>query len=439
MGNLFSYSIAAGITLLVLYIVYKWLLASENQPRLNRIALMVIYVISFAMPLIPEFRLHFATAAPPAAGTIGIGTPQMQIVGEGVATGGFDWLTAVLWIYATGIFIVTMRTILTAIKLYTLVKNGIKIYSENYVTVYIDRSDIAPFSWGRYIVMNSNEEARCATMIATHELAHIKARHFIDLLISQLTCILLWYNPASWLMQTELKAVHEYEADERVLQSGCNAREYQLLLVKKAVGQRFPSLANSLNHSKLKKRITMMYSKKTSASRKTRVLALVPAALLGFMLLNVPAVSNAMATASSASMSVNSPGESKVTTNSDAAQPSAAMQQEEVLKAAQEMPEFEGGVKGLMSFLVKNITYPEAAEKAGIEGYVVVRFTVTKTGDVQDIELVRAVDPSLDAEAIRVVKATAGKWKPGKVNGEEVNVHYTLPISFKLPKPDKTK
>lgn len=438
MGNLFSYSIGAGITLLVLYIVYKWLLASENQPRLNRIALMMIYIISFAMPLAPSFPLHFSIAGQTVAGTVGIGVPEAKLVSAAGSAAGFNWLTAVVWVYAMGIFVVTVRTILTAAKLHFLIKSGRKVYSENCVTVYIDRHDIAPFSWGKYIVMNSNEEAPCATMIATHELAHIKSRHFIDLLISQLGCILLWYNPASWLMQAELKAVHEYEADERVLQSGCNAREYQLLLVKKAVGQRFPSLANSLNHSKLKKRITMMYSKKTSAARKTRVLALVPAALLGLLLLNVPTVSNAMATASSASMSVISSGESKVTTNSDAAQPSSAMQEKKVLKACEEMPEFEGGMDGLMKFLIQNTKYPEAAQKAGIEGYVVVSFTITKTGGVEDIELVRSVDPALDAEAIRVVKATSGKWIPGKANGEDVNVKYTLPVSFKLSS-DNTK
>ena len=95
--------------------------------------------------------------------------------------------------------------------------------------------------------------------------------------MAQLVAVFQWYNPAAWLMREELKAVHEYQADSGVISSGVNPREYQMLLIKKAVGARFPSLANSLNHSKLKKRITMMYNPKTSASRRLRVLALAPA------------------------------------------------------------------------------------------------------------------------------------------------------------------
>ncbi len=429
MGSLFSYSIGVGITLLVLYIVYKWLLASENQPRLNRIALMSIYALAFALPLAPNFSLSIGASHRFADNLVTIGQPVVEFIGGGGSNG--IWLSLIVWVYGMGVLVVTARTILTAIKLYTLVKDGRKTPRGDYVLVYTDRNDVAPFSWGKYMVMNHDEETSNENLIITHELAHIRGLHFVDLLVSQLTCALLWYNPASWLMQNELKAVHEYEADENVLKSGCDARQYQLLLVKKAVGQRFPSLANSLNHSKLKKRITMMYSKKTSAARKTRVLALAPAAALGLLLLNVPTVSEAMATASNANMSVSSVSESKVTTNYVDEQSSTNKSGDEVLMTAEKLPEFEGGLPGLMQFVTENITYPEEAMAADVQGYVVVQFTVTKNGEVEDAKVVRSVEPSLDAEAVRVVKATSGKWTPGTNKGENVNVQFSLPISFK--------
>lgn len=175
----------------------------------------------------------------------------------------------------------------------------------------------------------------------------------------------------------------------------------------------------------------MMYSKKTSAARKTRVLALVPAAALGLLLLNVPTVSEAMATASNANMSVSSVSESKVTTNYVDEQSSTNKSGDEVLMTAEKLPEFEGGLPGLMQFVTENITYPEEAMAADVQGYVVVQFTVTKNGEVEDAKVVRSVEPSLDAEAVRVVKATSGKWTPGTNKGENVNVQFSLPISFK--------
>lgn len=136
-------------------------------------------------------------------------------------------------------------------------------------------------------------------------------------------------------------------------------------------------------------------------------------------------------------MSVSSAGDSKVTTNSVAVQPSVSRADnrstDEVVDATPEqLPEFEGGLPALMTFLVENVKYPEDAMNANIQGYVTVRFTITKSGEVKDVAVEKSVSPSLDAEAIRVVRSTSGKWTPGKTKGENVNVQYTLPISFKL-------
>lgn len=432
MGAVLSYSIGVGICLLVLFIAYKWLLASENQPRLNRVALIAIYLLSFILPLLSESVLTVGASGQQGVGLIGIGVPGVRIIGDRM--GQSLWLSILVWVYVAGMVVTAAATVATALKLFFLVRSGQKKYADGYTIVYIDRHDIAPFSWGRYIVMDMDEEGSCSSMIETHELAHIRACHFIDLLISQFTCVFLWYNPASWLMQSELKAVHEYEADDSVLRSGCNARDYQLLLVKKAVGQRFPSLANSLNHSKLKKRITMMYSKKSSVARKSRVLALVPAAALGILLLNVPTVSEAMSTASSANLSLSPAGNDKVTTNSKTVQNNT---DNEVFEVVEEMPDFEGGMKAMHSFLYQNLKYPEDAMAGDISGRVIVQFVVTKDGQVEDVHVLRSVSPSLDAEALRVVKATSGKWIPGKVNGKNVNAMFTLPVQFTLTSGDK--
>lgn len=99
-----------------------------------------------------------------------------------------------------------------------------------------------------------------------------------------------------------------------------------------------------------------------------------------------------------------------------------------------DMPVFTRGWEELMFFLRQNVNYPQDAIKQGIEGRVVVHFTISKDGSAKDINIVRSLFPSCDAEAVRVVSIMP-KWVPGKLKGKPVDAIYTLPLSFKLPKP----
>lgn len=109
---------------------------------------------------------------------------------------------------------------------------------------------------------------------------------------------------------------------------------------------------------------------------------------------------------------------------------------EEVYEVVEKMPEFpDGGMPGLMKYLSANIRYPEAAHKDGTQGRVTVQFVVGKDGSIGDVKVIRGVDPTLDAEAIRVISGMP-KWKPGTQKGEPVNVRYTVPVMFRLtPEP----
>ena len=145
------------------------------------------------------------------------------------------------------------------------------------VLVRIGRS-VTPFSWYRYIVLSENDLAEKGDAIVLHEKAHLRLRHSVDLLLTDLAGCLQWFNPAMWLLCRELRAIHEYEADEAVLDSGVDAKHYQLLLIRKAAGGRWYSVANSFNHSKLKNRITMMLRKRSSRWAVARVLFVLPLA-----------------------------------------------------------------------------------------------------------------------------------------------------------------
>ena len=104
---------------------------------------------------------------------------------------------------------------------------------------------------------------------------------------------------------------------------------------------------------------------------------------------------------------------------------------EQVFTAVEQMPQFPGGDTALTKYLSSNINYPIVAAKNGIQGRVVVQFVVTKNGSVGEVKVLRSVDRDLDKEAIRLCKSLP-KFIPGKMNGQAVNVWYTMPITFKL-------
>ncbi|MBO5026541.1 MAG: energy transducer TonB [Bacteroidaceae bacterium] len=102
-----------------------------------------------------------------------------------------------------------------------------------------------------------------------------------------------------------------------------------------------------------------------------------------------------------------------------------------VFQVVEQMPEFPGGMEALMKYLSKNIKYPSIALDNGIQGRVLVSFTVNKDGSIVDPEIMKSVDPSLDKEAIRVI-STMPKWNPGKQRGKAVRVKYTVPVAFRI-------
>ena len=426
MGTFAAYTFVAGLVLLASYIIYKWLLSAENQPAFNRAVLLTIYVLAFASWPADGFLSGESSVL---QGTVAIG-PTTAVVLDATRTPEVSFVAVLLWIYVAGMFIAGIWTFAGVMKLAQLIASGEKIHRADYTLVLIDRDGIAPFSWGRYVVMGRSENEDEAAMILCHEQAHIRCMHFADLLLAQVVCIVLWYNPASWLMLSELKSVHEYQADSHVLSSGVNARQYQLLLIKKAVGVRFPSLANSLNHSNLKKRITKMYNRKTSAVRRSRALAIVPAVALALALVNVPSVSRAIDSVTSAELRLGAyapENNGKVTENPAVKQEKHAT----VEDAPDVLPKYAGGEMAMFAFLCKNVKYPESAAKDSIQGRVVVKFTVQADGAVKDASVVKSVCPALDEEAIRVVMLMP-RWIPGEKDGKKVACSFSLPISFKL-------
>lgn len=438
MGHVFAYSLYSGIILLALYLAYKWVLAGENQHRFNRVALWSIYAVALLWLPLTALVHRFGTDADISQAGAGDAVPStadvvMAVAPDAAASGSTSIAGIILWIYVIGMFVTAVITAIGLLKLIHITTQGRRISvddTERYEIVLIDDDSVQPFSWHRYIVMSEKDMESAGNIIITHELAHLNHCHWVDLLVAQLVATVMWYNPAAWLMRRELSTVHEYQADEAVLDSGVTMRDYQMLLIKKAVGDRFQSLANSLNHSKLKKRITMMYNQKKSARRLVRGLVFVPALAVAIAAVNIPAVASAIDDASESYMVKTAPAGADNGKVSENAAPEQAPDKK-IWEAVEQPPQYPGGDAALMECINSNLHYPPEALEKNIQGTVVLMLIVDENGKVTDPKVMRSKHPALDAEALRVVKHL-DTFTPGKQAGKPVSVYFTLPIRFKL-------
>ncbi len=441
MGELMSFTLTSGIILLSMYLPYRLLLAGEKQHRLNRVILLAIYMAAIVIPLVRPVALPGISGIEAGAATAETGIAIGRLSGGLTGHSGTAWMRVLLWIYIAGVAVALVRLVWAYARLTVIIWKGKKIKMEGYTLVVTGNKNFSPFSWRGYVVVEKTSDATEYPAIMIHEMRHLSSCHDIDLMLAQLYAVLVWYNPVSWLMIDELKTVHEYEADEAVIASGLNLRDYQMLLIKKAVGARLPSLANSLNHSKLQKRITMMYQSKSRTAGKLGSLVLVPALAIGIAVVSIPAVASVISGASETTLLDSDSKVSKISAISANTESVAEMRasapasDNKVFTAAEKPAEFPGGIEAMMKWLQYNVKYPKEAEKAGEQGKAVVKFTVNKDGSISNATIEKSVSPSIDKEALRVVTSMP-KWKPAENGGKKVACWYTLPVSFRLA-PDK--
>ncbi len=293
MGTLLVYIIKSSICLAVFYLFYRLLLSKETFHRINRIGLLSILLLSFIIPFI-----EFTVSSPTELHNQFISIEDYIIMNHNtVITDSLDndvqfgWSTFILLLYLLGILFFFIRNIYSIINMLLLVNKSSRIRMENGEVLILHNKDIAPFSWLKFIVMSRKDYDENGTEILTHELAHIHKVHSIDLLVADICIFFQWFNPAAWLLKQELQNIHEYEADEEVLNQGIDAKKYQMLLIKKAVGTRLYSMANSFNHNSLKKRIGMMIKRKSNPWARMKYLYVLPVTVIAVTAFARPEIS----------------------------------------------------------------------------------------------------------------------------------------------------
>lgn len=422
------YLLQVNVGLILFYALYKLVCTRDTFFRSRRFILIVSLVLPFILPFIDvrewlESRdrmimlTHFDYSAV---------LPEIVVGSEAAETGNrvfvlSEWIG---YLYLAGVLVLLVRLAVQAFSLSRLILrmpekeiNGVRVKCLN------DPS--GPFSFFGWIFMNpAAVKEDEISEILTHEMAHVKQHHSVDVFLAEMVSICCWMNPFAWLLKREVRLNLEFLADRKVMEAGFATKSYQYHLLGLAYNHKY-GLSNNFNFSHLKQRIIMMNKKKSNAAGHIKYALFV---LPAFALL----VAGNISCSQDASQTEDAKEEVVAPVSPEAKEaPADSTAKEEVFMVAEQMPEFPGGMKELLKFLQDNLKYPENAMKNNVQGRVIVQFVVEKDGTPTEFKVLRSVDPDLDAEALRVMKAMP-KWKPGMQKGQVVRVKFTVPVSFKL-------
>ena len=462
------YLIKINVALMLLYGFYRLTVSRDTFFGLRRLTLWLIYAVAL---MVPALNLEYWVRDTPTMASMAnvYADTFYPVVVVKAQAPSITWMDMLLGIYWAGVAVLSLRLVWQLFSIIRLAAISRKQEVEG-ITVHLLRGEGSPFSFFRWVFMYpSTLEGKQLHEVMVHECTHVSGLHSLDTLFSELFSIACWFNPFAWLMKQEVRMNLEYLADESVLSDGNARKSYQYHLLGLAYRQPNEStkIANNFNLLPLKKRIKMMNKRRTSEIGKAKYLLFAPLAGALLMVSNIEsvareigeqvpevaevqqkaeqalnadvAVANPMAKAEKAKAAelAKAEAELKVEAKASDATAPADTTKNVVYDVTETMPQFPGGQGVMMKYLAANIKYPASAVKAKKQGRVIVAFVIQKDGSVTNARIVKSVDPELDAEALRIVKAMPN-WTPGTQDGKPVNVRYTIPVVFSLYKEDVT-
>ena len=436
------YDAKVAVALLVFYLFYRFLLKKETFHRFNRFVLVGTAVLSFLLPLciitihkpmemepvVPEPVVMVADMA--AQKSVPLVEPNLPW-----------WPVALTILFWAGVAFVLARVLISILSILRIIRQGEPVRKEDGCRILVTERDIDPFSWMKYIVLSRKDWEIPHESILAHEKAHIAYGHSIEILLVDVLSALQWFNPAIWMLRADLKELHEYEADDAVLRAGANLREYQYLLIRKAVSNSGYSVANSFNHSILKNRITMMSKSRSPLTRGLRALWLLPLVCLAIGL-----------QARTVYVPVDKDSEKNVSDE----KPRGYLSEIVVIGyGGQEAPRHHKSLEADALPSIKNpdmdteaicsenfswwlntrLVYPDEAKTD--DGTVLAKFTVGTDGKVKDITILWSVSEQLDGIVAQQI-AKSPEWTPAMKDGKPVEMSFIQPVVFMVRTSSKT-
>jgi TonB family protein len=420
MHPILVYILQVNFALVLFYLLFTLLFKRDTFLKIRRFYFLSALLFSVIYPLLVVPGLsdfwNFRFSEPQMVeATVFFEAPTLEVmVEESEAEAGslnipWEQIFITLYIAVTIFFILRFLWQLISIFRIRLKSEETEVLG---IKVYDLKDNITPFSFFGMIFINSEMHSKEELeQIIIHEHTHVSEKHSLDIMLVESILLFSWWNPAVWLLKREMAMNLEYLADVGVLREGVDSREYQYHLLRLTYHETAVQIVNNFNVSQLKQRIMMMNKTRSSSLKLAKYLTILP---IFFILI---AANSSYAGEKDQSLQEPPPVKKEVT--------------EEIFVVVEEQPEYPGGLEAMMKFLSESIVYPDEAKAKGIQGRVICNFVVMKDGSIDDVNVVRGVDPLLDAEAVRVLKSMPA-WKPGKQRGQAVNVRYTLPLEFRL-------
>ena len=297
MNNILLYVFKSTICISLFYLMFRTLMRKETFFALNRMLLLAVVVCSTVIPLLylpqiiqPAIQIQLMPVFPESENqlqtipinqetiTTNISTPVIETEQPKV----FSVQQLLQYVYLAGI-LVSFLILIHGIGTVLLLFRKAQVRQMDGFRLLIIHKEVSPFSFGRFVIISKSDYDAHRQTILAHEQAHIRLNHFYDLLLLEMVKIFHWFNPVIYWIISDLKEIHEFQADDYTLTKGIDATQYQLLIIQKCVGPQRFALANSFNHCQIKKRIIMMNKQKTSKARRWKVATFLP--LLALLLM----------------------------------------------------------------------------------------------------------------------------------------------------------
>ena len=433
------------VATIVLYLTYKLLFGKCNRFTICRITILTMSIFAFVFPFIsikisgqmPEYILLPENI-------------DILVETEIVKDNSLSFMSFVALIYIIGVIFSFMKMLFNIHKIHKM-KVGKKSEIIDNVNIYYTGESHIPFSFFNDIfigtsvisptdnVLSEPVEGSVNPLVLKHEMSHVKNYHSIDVVMMEIMVSLQWFNPFIRMMKKELQSIHEYIADNEVIEDKINKSNYMMLLLQQCTADNINGIANNFSFLLTKKRISMIANKQKSKRMLLRLLLTLP--VFGMLIMlntrcdnvksNDDKIANAEKNAQDSKLYRNESVDNPVNETTSLDIHTNQSVTDTIYNNIEIMPEFPGGFSELMNFLTSNVNYPESAKTNNIEGRTFVSFVVEKDGSITDIEVLRGFDKDCDAEAVRVV-STMPKWKPGVKDGETVRCRFNLPFTFKI-------
>ncbi len=413
-----NYIILSTITWSTLMLFYVLLLRKEKYFTYNRVYLLTSIVLGLIIPAIPQFS--FLNDSPIA--DIFVKLPELTITNndqESTTMTEFNYSYIFIVIYLTGLAIALFRLIKSLVHLKLYYDKG-EIIQSNEKKIIKIKERVVAFSFFNYIFINKDiYESTQRDEVLMHESIHVQQGHSYDIMLLEIIKSIFWFNPIVYIYKAFISETHEFIADNYVIQKIPKKTYGELLINQLQSGVQY-SIANYFINSLIKNRIKMMY--KTKTNRKWKYLLAIP--VLVFVLLFANACQN------------DDKGNIQV------------QDKEQIYFIVEEMPRFPGcetettlddkqtcAIQKMYNYLYNNLVYPTKARKNKIQGKVVARFVIDRKGNIKNIEILRDIGGGCGDEVKKVLQSMnhlSEKWIPGKQNGKNVSVYYTLPVVFRI-------